>query len=242
MAADAPVLAAAPPHEPGMVLFFALIGPLVAGLAVTLVVRALPHLRWRAPLLAAAWLAATGLAARSGWLAQLDQTPPPAALLIAVAIGLALVIGLSPLGRRLAERVPLTHLIGLQAFRWSLEMGMHRAFELRIMPEALTWTGYNLDVITGLTAAVLAVSLALGARIPTWLIWVWNVWGLLCLAVIAVLAVLLSPMVHAFGTAPSQVNTWVLFFPYVWLPSVLVPVALASHLVITRQWLAARTR
>lgn len=234
--------APAPPHEPGMVLFFALIAVSVASLSVVLVARARPDLRWRATLLAAAWLTLTGVVARSGFLAQLDRTPPPAGLLIAAAIGLAFVIGLSPLGRALAERIAMVHLIGLQAFRWSLEMGMHRAFELRIMPEALTWTGYNLDVITGLAAAVLAVSMALGARIPRWLVWAWNVWGLACLAVIAVLAMLLSPMVRAFGPAPAQVNTWVLFFPYVWLPAVLVPVALASHLVITRQLLATRRR
>jgi hypothetical protein len=31
------------------------------------------------------------------------------------------------------------------------------------------------------------------------------------------------------------VNTWVLFFPYVWLPVVLVTIAVCAHVVITRR-------
>lgn len=241
-AMDAPLLAPTPLHDEGSVLFFALLAPLVAALFVSLVVRAEPAWRWRAPLLAAAWLALTASVARSGFLARLDLVPPPAALLIVAALGLALAIGCSRAGGALAARTPMVHLIGLQAFRLSLELGMHRASSQGIMPGALTWTGFNLDILSGLSAAVLALAMLFGARVPRALIWAWNVWGLACLTMIAVLAVLLSPMVHAFGTGPAKVNTWVLFLPYVWLPAVLVPVALASHIVLTRQLLASRPR
>jgi hypothetical protein len=42
-------------------------------------------------------------------------------------------------------------------------------------------------------------------------------------------------MVRLFGDAPGHVNTWVLYFPYVWLPAVLVTIAVAGHIVITRK-------
>lgn len=239
---DAPLVAPTPFHDEGSVWFFALLAPLVAVLFAALIVRAEPAWRWRTSLLAAAWLALTASVARSGFLARLDPVPPPAALLIVAALGLAFAIGCSRVGGALASRTPMMHLIGLQAFRLSLELGMHRAYEQGIMPEALTWTGSNLDVVTGLSAAVLALAMMFGARVPRALVWAWNVWALACLAMIAVLAVLLSPMVHAFGTDPARIDTWVLFFPYVWLPAVLVPVALASHLVLTRQLLATRVR
>jgi hypothetical protein len=57
---------------------------------------------------------------------------------------------------------------------------------------------------------------------------------------IVVIAVTTAPMVRAFGDDPRHINTWVLFFPYVWLPAVLVPIAIAGHLVVTRALLAAR--
>ncbi len=58
--------------------------------------------------------------------------------------------------------------------------------------------------------------------------------GLWCLAVIAWVARSGSPMMRAFGDDPRHVNTWVLYFPYVWLPTVLVMIALSGHLVLTR--------
>ncbi|MBP7778298.1 MAG: hypothetical protein KA371_14335 [Acidobacteria bacterium] len=70
--------------------------------------------------------------------------------------------------------------------------------------------------------------------------WVWNVWGLGCLLVITVIAVATSPMVRAFGDDPLHVNTWVLHLPDIWLPAVLVVVALAGHLVVTRALLGSR--
>ena len=51
---------------------------------------------------------------------------------------------------------------------------------------------------------------------------------------IAVIAVASSPMVRFFGDDPRHVNTWVLYFPYVWLPVVLVTVAIAGHVMVTR--------
>ena len=35
-------------------------------------------------------------------------------------------------------------------------------------------------------------------------------------------------------TWPIILNTWVLYFPYVWLPVVLVTAAIAGHVMVTR--------
>lgn len=45
-------------------------------------------------------------------------------------------------------------------------------------------------------------------------------------------------MVRAFGEDPRHLNTWVLFFPYIWLPTVLVVVAMVGHVVVSRALLA----
>jgi hypothetical protein len=54
----------------------------------------------------------------------------------------------------------------------------------------------------------------------------------LLLTVIAGLAVASSPMLQAFG--PDHVNSWIAYFPYVWLPTVLVVFAIAGHIVVFR--------
>ena len=44
---------------------------------------------------------------------------------------------------------------------------------------------------------------------------------------------------RGFGDDPRHVNTWVLHVPYVWLPAVLVMIAMTGHLVLTRKLLTA---
>ena len=43
------------------------------------------------------------------------------------------------------------------------------------------------------------------------------------------------PQLRAFGTDPARVNTWVMYFPFVWLPAGLVTSALFGHAVLWRK-------
>ncbi len=105
------------------------------------------------------------------------------------------------------------------------------------MPQALSFDGSNFDIASGVTAALLGCAWAFGARVPKWMVWLWNLWGIGCLLMITMIAVLTSPIVRALGDEPENVNTWVLYFPYVWLPTLLVVVALSGHVVVTRKLL-----
>jgi hypothetical protein len=202
--------------------------------------RVLPATAPRAALLLGGWIALTGALAASGLLARTDLVPPPAALLIVSVLALAVATGLSRAGGALATAVPLPILVGLQAFRMPLEVVMHRAAGLGIMPPELSYSGYNFDILTGASALALALAMRAGIAVPRALVWAWNLWGLWCLGVIAAIAVATSPMVRAFGDDPRHVNTWVLYLPYVWLPAVLVFIALAGHVVTTRALLTHR--
>jgi len=202
--------------------------------------RFVPATAGRAAVALGGWIVFTGALAASGLLARTDLVPPPAALLIVSVLTLAIATGLSPAGGALAAAVPLRMLVGLQAFRMPLEVVMHRAAGLGIMPPELSYSGYNLDIVTGASALALALAMRAGIAVPRALVWAWNLWGLWCLAVIATIAVATSPMVRAFGDDPRHVNTWVLHLPYVWLPAVLVFIALAGHVVTTRALLMHR--
>ena len=60
----------------------------------------------------------------------------------------------------------------------------------------------------------------------------WNVAGLLLLVNIVAVAILSTPRLAMFG--PDQLNVFVFYPPFVWLPAVLVLAALAGHLIIFR--------
>ncbi len=178
----------------------------------------------------AGWLGLTAAVALSGVLARTDG-PPVMMLVVAPAIITALLVARSSIGERLAE-LPLVALIAVHGFRLPLELAMH-AGAGRGVPIELTFAGYNFDIVTGSGALVLAALVA-ARRAPRWLVLAWTYFGLACLAVIAVVAVATLPRVHVFGTDPAHLNTWVAEVPFVWVPALLVPVALGGHLLVLR--------
>lgn len=238
----------APPHDPlvyGGMLFLSLAVP--AWTVMTLFVR-----RGAAFLAIALMLGASGWMAEQGLLLDVQQIPPLIAMLAAVSLIAALWLGTAG-GRHwlqpLAGAKGIQLLLIAQVFRLPLELLMLRATLQGIMPTGLSMLGYNWDVITGLAAGILAAwpwSRGHALPLPTRAHWlcvaVWNVWGAVCLSAILVLAVLTSPPVHAFGKQPDGINSWVLFFPYVWLPVVLDPFAVLGHALVTRWLIDNRAR
>jgi len=195
--------------------------------------------RWtfRAAALSVLWMGLWWRLAASGVLADLDRRPPPFVLMLVSVFGVSIVVAASPVGRILAGSLPLAALVFLQAFRFPLELLMHRAYAEGVMPVQMSYAGQNFDIVSGLTAIPVAWLLARGA--PRAIAVAWNVLGILLLVNILVIAIRSTPIVAAYG--PDHLNTWVAYPPFVWLPTVMVFTAITGHLVLTRVW-AGRAR
>jgi len=185
----------------------------------------------------AIWMTSSAVLAKTGVLAQFDQRPPPLAILLVTLFAISIMLGLSPVGRDFAERLPFAPLILAQSFRFPLELIMHQAAREGVMPNQMSYAGMNFDIVTGIGALVVGL-LVLKGKVPRGLIMAWNIAGILLLVNILGVAIASLPFIHAFGSAPERVNSWVAYFPFVWLAGVLVPAALFGHLVITRKLLA----
>jgi len=190
----------------------------------------------RDTLLAAAgtmvWLAATLALAASGRL-SFTSRPPTAGMLIAASIAVAFVVGTSRLGARLATGIPLAALVGAQAFRFPLELVLHRAYRDGLMPVQMSYSGFNFDILTGLSAIVVALYLA---RRPDAIIVarVWNAAGVVLLTNVLTIAVLSTPTsIRVFHNEPA--NEWIAHAPWVWLPTVFVVAAIVGHIVVFRR-------
>jgi hypothetical protein len=181
----------------------------------------------------AAWMIATWVLAARGVFRQWDTMPAPFGLLIIAIVGLACLITFDSSGRQLALGVPLWALVAVQGFRLPLELAMHEMYVRGVMPEQMTYTGRNFDIVTGITALIVGALLWAG-RCPRWLVAMWNVMGLALLLNVMVVAILSTPRFAYFGSTPDRLNVWVTYPPYVWLPAVMVLAALAGHLVIFR--------
>lgn len=175
------------------------------------------------------WGAAAYALAASGSLDDFSL-PPPIFAVFVLGAGLVVFASSTSIGTALSE-LPLKWLVGLQSFRLFVELLLHAAVIQGVAPPQMTWTGLNFDVVTGLTAPLLALALHLGVTGPR-VVAVWNVAGLLLLAMVVVVGVLSMP-------TPVQVlqpdNTWVVHAPYILLPAVLVWTAVLLHVATFRR-------
>jgi hypothetical protein len=101
----------------------------------------------------------------------------------------------------------------------------------------MSYSGWNFDIISGITAIAVA-SCVWSGRAGRRLVAAWNVLGLALLANILFVAIVSTPAFQFFG--PEHVNVWVMDPPFVWLPAVMVVFALAGHLLVFRALAAKR--
>jgi hypothetical protein len=179
-----------------------------------------------------AWLLATALLAASGVLRRFEATPPPFGLLALAVIIAGIAVPLSPLGTLLIRGLPLWALVGFHVFRLPLELVMHQAHVEGVMPVQMSYSGLNYDILTGIGAGVLGLWLLRG-RVPRWVVGAWNAIGFVLLVNIVTIAILSTPRFRWFGD--GRLNVFVTYFPFVWLPAVLVVAALMGHLLVWRR-------
>ena len=179
-----------------------------------------------------AWLAVTFGLAAAGVL-SFTSRPPTMLLLLAGIIALAVTIGTSRLGLRIATGVPLAALVGLQGFRLPLELMLHQAYVEGLMPIQMSFSGFNFDILTGISAILVALVLLWkpGSLV---LVRIWNAAGVVLLVNILTIALLSAPTpFRMFHAEPA--NVWVTQAPWIWLPSVYVLAAIAGHILVFRR-------
>ncbi|HSC88249.1 MAG TPA: hypothetical protein VLC09_13290 [Polyangiaceae bacterium] len=190
--------------------------------------------------LAFTWLGVPAFLASAGVLSDFDARPPQLMRVVLPMAALIVAFALSPWGGRVARELPFSLLIGTQLFRLPLEFVLFALSRYGLLPREMTFAGFNFDVVTGAGAGIFWLLLRrerylIGEpQVPTWSLWTWNVLGLGTLTVVVGLAVLSFP--QPFGWFSPE-NEIVAYYPWVWLPTFLVQLALVSHLLIFRKLL-----
>lgn len=169
----------------------------------------------------------------SGVLGNFDARPPPLMpFFLILVLGVSFAVGLSTVGGLLAKQLTFSALVGFHAFRLLAELLIYFGVKQGIAPVQLSFEGYNFDIVTAITAAVLGIYLRKNPN--KLLITIWNVAGVCFLVIIAFIAFTSMPLpFRIFMNEPS--NAWVTQFPYVLLPGVLVVAALTGHVVVFRK-------
>jgi hypothetical protein len=181
------------------------------------------------------WVALVSALALRGFFTDLSGMPPKPVLVIFIPAIILLAVTFSKKGMELLRATPPHWLIAMQSFRILVEILLWRAFVLNLLPVQMTFEGNNFDVFSGLLAIPFAI--AVRNKWSPRAVLAYNVIGLALLINILVVAVLSMPTpLRYFMNEPA--NTLVGEFPFVYLPAILVVIALSFHIFSLRQlWL-----
>jgi hypothetical protein len=169
----------------------------------------------------------------TGALATLPMSGLP--LFFGLVFIVSVAVGTSRMGGRVAATVPVGALVGFQAFRLPLELVLHAWAAQGTIPTTMTWSGQNLDVISGVVALV-AAPMARRSRAAAW---VANIIGSVLLLNVVRVAVMSSPVPFGWHVTPPLLLA--LHLPYALIGPVAVGGAIIGHIVLTRA-LIGRTR
>jgi len=166
---------------------------------------------------------------------------PPKIMLFGILPAILTIILLftTPQGRQFIDSLPLKNLVYLNIVRIPVEIVLYWLFLNKAVPELMTFTGRNFDIIAGVTAPFIAYFGLTKSKLNRQTILLWHFISL---------GLLLNIVVNALFSAPSpiqkfafeQPNIAILNFPFSWLPTFIVPIVLFGHLVSIRQLLAIK--
>jgi hypothetical protein len=164
-----------------------------------------------------------------------SKTTQPRFLLLVAPAAIAIIALFSTSkGRSFLDQMNLPDLTILHTIRIPVELVLYYLFVVKAIPEIMTFEGRNLDIIAGITAPIVYYFGFKSNKIPAWGLIFWNILCIGLLINIIVIAILSTKTpFQQFGF--DQPNIAVTYFPFSWLPSVVVPLVLLSHLVSIRQ-------
>lgn len=162
---------------------------------------------------------------------------PPRLPVFAVFPSFLTIIFLFVLARKdLISRLPLRTLTLLSIIRIPGEFVLLWLYQNGQVPQLMTFEGRNFDILSGITAPFIAWLAFRGAKVNRPLLLTWNILALILLINIVTIAVL-SARTPFQQLAFDQPNVGVLYFPFIWLPSIVVPIVFFTHFVSIYQLL-----
>lgn len=171
------------------------------------------------------WIIFTAMLALNGFY-QINSFPPRVVLFGVLPAILLIIVYFIFFRKNFIEKLPLKTLTLLSVVRIPVEIVLFWLFQNKLVPQSMTFEGSNFDILSGITALIVYFLAFRGGRVNRPLLIVWNLFALALLFNIVITAIL------AFNpTLPlDQQNRAVTYFPYIWLPAVIVPIVFFSHL------------
>ena len=181
------------------------------------------------------WIFFVSVQTFNGYFTNLSGTPR-LPMFVGVTFIVIIILFIWPRSRTVLMNMPITTLHYIHIVRVPIEMVLWWLAVSRAIPMDMTFEGGNLDIISGISAPFAAVFMV-GTRSKSRIgAVIWNVIALVLLFNIVKMAVSYMPYFYT-PTGGDVANLGVFYFPYVLLPTFLVPTIFFSHVVSIYQLL-----
>lgn len=179
------------------------------------------------------WTVAVSALSLRGVFGNFDIFPLNIGPFLLIPLLIIIIFTFSKTTREVLMHLHPSRIIRLQVFRVFVEILLWLLFIQNLLPIQMSFEGRNFDILAGLTAPVIAY-LTLQNKLSKTALIIWNIACLGLLINIVTIAILSMPTpFRYFMNDPA--NTIVTRFPFVFLPTFLVPLAYMLHFLSLRQ-------
>ena len=176
----------------------------------------------------------SGLALNQFYSTITMSTPPRYGFILLPTIILFFWLFLSDHGKNFIDNLPLVAITYFNMIRIPVELCLYGLFLDQVIPELMTFSGRNHDIIAGITAPFIAYFGLQKQVISTKWILIWN---------FLMLGLILNIIINALLSAPTilqkfafeQPNIAIGYFPFILLPAFVVPMVLLGHFTAIRK-------
>ncbi|MBT3604034.1 MAG: hypothetical protein HOE48_14290 [Candidatus Latescibacteria bacterium] len=172
------------------------------------------------------WTIGQAILGGLGFYLDFDANPPR--FLLAIGLPILLIIFVLIKYPRVLCGLPLRLLTFMHIIRIPVEIILFGLYQEGHIPRLMTYEGRNFDILAGMTGPLIAL-IAFRGGIQKQLLIFWNIIGLALLLNIVANAVLSTPLPFQ-QFAFERPNVAVFYFPFIWLPAVVVPAVFFAHL------------
>jgi hypothetical protein len=186
------------------------------------------------------WLLLQAGLAFAGFYKDTTSLPPRFLLAVFPPLAVIVMLFLTKRGRNGLDQLSLQRLTYLNTVRVPVELVLYGLFLYKAVPGLMTFEGRNFDILVGITAPFVAYFGIGKNKMGRKGLLAWNVILLLLLLNIVMCGILSSPLPFQ-QFAFDQPNIALIYFPFIWLPSFVVPVAMLTHFVSIKRLLSAKS-
>ncbi|MBO0590360.1 hypothetical protein I2486_02980 [Cellulophaga sp. E16_2] len=171
------------------------------------------------------WLSSIGTLSFYSYFENTTTTPPRFLIVLIGSISLSIYL----LKTLRIKKINTKMILVLHSLRLPIEICLLQLYFQNQIPKLMTFLGYNFDIIMGISAIIILLSMHYKKSFHSnKILYYWNITGLIFLSIIVLTALLSAPLPFQLF-AFNQPNIALTKFPFVFLPAFIVPLIYTSH-------------